>query len=101
MNTRKRLAAMRMVRQDGPATLVLANPACVIGPGQRCEHALVNQDINQSLHEYEVAVSSRFSIIVETLRQVSALQHESSFTQGCSGHRDGQIGLSIASTNSG
>ena len=95
MNTRKRLAAMRMVRHDGLATLVPANPACVIGPGQCCEHALVNQNINQSLHEYEVAVSSRFSIIVETLKQVSALQHESSFTQGAQAIAMAKLGYQL------
>lgn len=95
MNTRKRLAAMRMVRQDSPAVLGPANPACVIGPGQSCEHALVDQAINQSLYDYEVAVSGRFDVIVDTLRQVSALQHESNFTQGAQAIAMSKLGYQL------
>ncbi len=95
MNTRKRLAAMRMVRQDSPAVLGPANPACVIGLGQSCEHVLVNQDINQSLYKYEVAVSGRFDVIVDTLRQVSALQHEANFTQGAQAIAMSKLGYQL------
>ncbi len=95
MDTRKRLAAMRTVRQENPAAPGPANPACVIGPGQSCEHALVNQDINQSLYQYEVAVSGRFNVIVETLRQVSALQHESNFTQAAQAIAMAKLGYQL------
>jgi len=55
------------------------NPACVIGPGQRCEHSLVNTELNRRLAEYEARVRSRFAAIVPILRQISAFQHEEDF----------------------
>lgn len=79
MNTRKRLAAMRTAQAlPGPAD-TLANPACVVGPGQRCEHALVDQTLNQRLYEYEERVRGRFAVIVDTLKTLSAFQHEIDF----------------------
>ena len=57
----------------------LANPACVVGPGQRCEHALVDQALNQRLYAYERQVRGRFAVIVDTLKTVSAFQHEVDF----------------------
>ncbi|MFN3750935.1 MAG: carboxysome shell carbonic anhydrase [Thiobacillus sp.] len=56
-----------------------ANPACVVGPGQRCEHALVDQALNQRLYAYEQQVRGRFTAIVDTLKTVSAFQHEVDF----------------------
>lgn len=79
MNTRKRLAAMRNAGALPQAAVPLANPACVIGPGQRCEHALVNAELNRSLYAYEEQVRGRFAAIVDTLKQLSALQHELDF----------------------
>lgn len=78
MNTRKRLAAMRyagMLHQPQD----LDNPACVIGVGQRCEHALVDQELNELLYAYEQQVRGRFSPIVDTLKTISAFQHELDF----------------------
>lgn len=57
----------------------LANPACVVGPGQRCEHALVDPELNRRLFEYERRVRGRFAAIVETLKTISADQHEFDF----------------------
>lgn len=84
MNTRKRLVAMRMASlqpqaasshdSNGPA-----NPACVINAGQRCEHALVDARLNRSLSDYEQVVRGRFAAIVETLKALSAEQHELDF----------------------
>ncbi len=79
MNTRKRLAAMRSAGAISPAGAPLANPACVIGPGQRCEHALVDQELNRRLDEYEKRVRGRFAAIVDTLKTVSTCQHETDF----------------------
>lgn len=84
MNTRKRLAVMRAAEQRSADTQaqVLApmeNPACVIGPGQRCEHALVDQELNRRLYAYEQRVRGRFSAIIDTLKVVSSLQHERDF----------------------
>ena len=55
------------------------NPACVVAPGQRCEHALVDQELNRRLYAYESRVRGRFGGIVDTLKVVSALQHERDF----------------------
>ena len=57
----------------------LDNPACVIGSGQRCEHALVDQELNRRLYAYENQVRGRFSPIVDTLKTLSAFQHELDF----------------------
>ena len=78
MNTRKRLAAMRSA---GALCLPedLSNPACVVGPGQNCEHALVDQALNRSLYAYENQVRGRFAPILDTLKTLSALQHELDF----------------------
>lgn len=55
------------------------NPACVIGPGQRCEHPLVNAELNRQLFVYEQGVRARFASIVGTLKHISAMQHEDDF----------------------
>lgn len=86
MNTRKRLAALQRAtaRAAGlqPAAEGLpANPACVIGPGQRCEHALVDQALNQRLYAYEQQIRGRYATIVDALKVVSALQHERDFVE--------------------
>jgi carboxysome shell carbonic anhydrase len=57
----------------------LDNPACVIGPGERCEHALVDQELNRRLYAYEETVRGRFMPIVDTLKTISAFQHELDF----------------------
>lgn len=85
VDTRKRYAAMRQAatRVSGSASPQAAlpppNPACVIGPGQRCEHALVDSVLNSRLADYEAKVRARFAAIVPTLRQISAFQHEEGF----------------------
>ncbi len=81
MNTRKRLAAMRSAGVLPTAAAVPANPACVIGPGQRCEHALVDQELNRRLYAYEQRVRGRFTAIIDTLKVVSGLQHERDFVE--------------------
>lgn len=78
MNTRKRLAAMRRAGAFPQAGSPL-NPACVIGPDQRCEHPLVDQALNQHLSAYEQQVRGRFAVIVGTLKTISAFQHELDF----------------------
>lgn len=57
----------------------LDNPACVIGPGQRCAHALVDEELNHRLSVYEETVRGRFTPIVSTLKEISAFQHELNF----------------------
>lgn len=78
MNTRKRLAAMR-IAGTLCQTEASVSPVCVIGAGQRCEHALVDQELNQLLFAYENTVRERFSPIVDTLKALSAFQHELDF----------------------
>ncbi len=80
MNTLKRRAAMQTrsassARRDTPP----GNPACVLGPGQDCRHALVDDQANQRLFAYEQGVRARFAGIVDMLRGISALQHEPDF----------------------
>ena len=77
MNTRKRLAAMQIAGLRQAAEL--DNPACVISPGQRCEHALVDDELNRRLFSYEGKVRGRFAPIVDTLKAISAFQHELDF----------------------
>lgn len=57
----------------------LDNPACVIGPGESCEHALVDEELNRRLYAYEQTVRGRFTPIVDTLKTISAFQHELDF----------------------
>ena len=79
VNTRKRFAAMRsagFIQMDFDAP---ANPACVIGAEQRCEHALVDQELNRRLFAYENQVRGRFTPIIDTLKTISAFQHELDF----------------------
>jgi carboxysome shell carbonic anhydrase len=79
MNTRKRLAAMRSAGAPSPAPEPPANPACILGPGQRCEHALVDPELNRRLYAYEQRVRGRFAGIVDALKVLSAEQHELDF----------------------
>lgn len=100
MNTRKRLVAMRqaearlagfgrseagqtshvgLARSSRVAGGGTANPACRIGPGQTCEHTLVDAELNRRLYAYEQTVRGRFSGIVDALKDISALQHERDF----------------------
>jgi len=60
----------------------LANPACVIGPNQRCEHDLVDQELNRRLCAYESRVRGRFAAITDTLKVLSSFQHERDFVNG-------------------
>jgi carboxysome shell carbonic anhydrase len=60
-------------------TAELDNPACVIGPGESCEHALVDEELNRRLYAYEQTVRGRFTPIVDTLKTISAFQHELDF----------------------
>ena len=77
MNTRKRLAAMQTAELRQAAEL--DNPACVIGPGESCEHALVDEELNRRLYAYEETVRGRFTPIIDTLKTISAFQHELDF----------------------
>lgn len=86
VNTRKRMAALQhssaLTRQAASAPgaeNAMPNPACVVGPGQRCEHALVDGELNRRLAEYEKRVRARFAAIEPLLRQLSALQHAEDF----------------------
>lgn len=94
MNTLKRLAAMRAVAglqqpQD------LDNPACVMGANQRCEHALVDQELNERLYAYEQRVRGRFSPIVGLLMTLSALQHELDFVARAQQLAQSQLGYAL------
>ena len=94
MNTRKRLAAMRSAGalcQPEP----LDNPACVIGSSQRCEHALVDQELNRRLYAYENRVRGRFAPIVDTLKTLSALQHELDFVARAQRVAQDKLGYSL------
>ncbi|MDP3585533.1 MAG: carboxysome shell carbonic anhydrase [Thiobacillus sp.] len=79
MNTRKRLAAMHSAGYLRQGEESSANQACVIASGQRCEHALVDPELNRRLYTYEKQVRGRFAPIVDTLKALSAFQHEMDF----------------------
>lgn len=82
MNHLQRRVAMHAARrQTLPQAARLANPACVPGAGQRCEHALVDAALNERLFDYERRVRVRFEAIVPTLKALSALQHETDFAE--------------------
>lgn len=94
MNTRKRLAAMRnagvLCQPES-----LDNPACVIGTSQRCEHALVDQELNQRLYAYEKRVRGRFAPIVDTLKSLSAFQHELDFVARAQRVAEDKLGYTL------
>lgn len=72
-----------------------ANPACVIGPGQRCEHALVDSELNRRLSDYERTVRGRFSGIVDALKEISALQHEQDFAERAQALAQQRLGYAL------
>ena len=57
----------------------LDNPACVLGPNQRCAHSLVDQELNHQLFDYECQIRNRFAPITDVLMAVSTMQHETAF----------------------
>ncbi|MCX7897453.1 MAG: carboxysome shell carbonic anhydrase [Rhodocyclaceae bacterium] len=87
VDTRKRRAALMAAANPRPAMRVAPglssgaqpNPACVVDSGQRCEHALVDRELNRRLAEYEMRVRARFAAIEPTLRQISLLPREEDF----------------------
>lgn len=94
VNTLKRLAAMRSVaglRQPQD----LDNPACVVGANQRCEHALVDQALNERLYAYEQRVRGRFAPIGGLLKTLSALQHELDFAVRAQQLAQAQLGYAL------
>jgi len=60
-------------------TVEIDNPACVVAPGERCAHALVDEELNRRLFAYEETVRGRFAPIVDTLKTISSFQHELDF----------------------
>lgn len=112
MNTRKRMLALHRVQsaQEVPAVMrpqggaaravaalqgVPANPACTVGNGQRCEHALVDDRLNAALHDYEQLVRGRFSAIVGALKAISAHQHDNDFTQRAQAIASERLGFAL------
>jgi carboxysome shell carbonic anhydrase len=84
MNTLKRRHALHAAQRGAAvhtraASAGWANPACVPGQGQSCQHTLVDAALNQHLFDYECRVRGRFAAIVPTLKQLSAMQHEADF----------------------
>ncbi|WP_240099414.1 carboxysome shell carbonic anhydrase [Thermomonas flagellata] len=105
MNTRQRMLALHR-RDPAPPPVARprlqavapANPACVVGAGQRCEHALVDAELNRRLYEYERSLRARFSGIVETLKQISALQHEPDFAARAQQLAQQRLGYTLPQT---
>ena len=91
-------ASLQAVRPALHAAAAATNPACVIGPGQRCEHALVDPDLNRRLFDYERSVRGRFSGIVETLKEISALQHEPDFAARAQQLAQQRLGYTLPQT---
>jgi len=98
VDTRKRLAAMRQAAaRHGQAEpgMPQANPACVPGPGQRCEHPLVDAELNRRLAEYESRLRARFSAIEPVLRQISSQQHEEDFARRAQEYARDRLGYEL------
>lgn len=98
VNTRKRFAAMRQAGlQQAAAAISMppANPACVLGPNQRCEHPLVDAELNRCLADYEARVRARFAAIEPVLRQVSTLQHTEDFVWRAQEHARTHLGYEL------
>jgi len=94
MNTLKRLHAMRSASAHRQPQ-ALGNPACVVGANQSCEHALVDQDLNERLYAYERKVRGRFTPIVELLKTLSGLQHERDFVPQAQQLAQSQLGYDL------
>jgi len=73
----------------------LDNPACVLGPNQRCEHPLVDQELNHHLFTYERRVRERFTPIIDVLMTVSTLQHEENFVARAQQLSQAQLGYTL------
>ncbi|SIT69627.1 carboxysome shell carbonic anhydrase [Ectothiorhodosinus mongolicus] len=96
MNTRKRQAAMLRAGVVSAANVALPpNPACVAGPGQQCAHALVDRELNQRLYEYEQRVRERFTRILETLKVLSSMRHQSDFVAKAQQLASMQLGYAL------
>ena len=95
VNTRKRLAAMRSAGVLQMDVAAPANPACVVGAGQRCEHALVDQELNRRLYAYENVVRGRFTPIIDTLKTLSAFQHELDFVARAQRIAEDRLGYAL------
>lgn len=94
MNTLKRINAMRATQAlRQPQTL--DNPACVISTHQKCEHALVDQTLNEQLFRYERQVRGRFTPIVTLLKALSGIQHELDFASQAQHMAKSQLGYSL------
>lgn len=102
MDTRKRLQAWQ--RAESPvaaasgaieAAAILEHPACKIGSGQLCEHALVDRDLNRLLFDYEKTVRSRFSRIVDVLKRISTHQHDENFAERAQQLAREQLGFDL------
>ncbi len=74
-------AATAPLRRPGAVGLssVPARQAPGRAPAANGAHPLTNAVENARLHEYERGTKDRFDAIVPTLREISALQHESDF----------------------
>lgn len=61
------------------ARVVMANPACDVNGRQRCEHALVNRELNHALYAYEELLRARFDEVESVLRNVDELPRGQDF----------------------
>lgn len=107
MNTRQRHAAkLHMAKRPAlriapsmPLTsmphISMANPACVPGSGQSCEHALVDRALNTVLYDYENRVGARFGAIVDTLKAILAIQYTPDFVSRAQALAAQNLGYSL------
>jgi carboxysome shell carbonic anhydrase len=101
MNTRKRMLALGRgaplpAQAAAPAdAAAIRNPACVVGPGSHCEHALTDAHINVELFSYEQRVRQRFGQIVGILKQISAHQHDADFAETAQRLAQQQLGFAL------
>lgn len=92
----------RPPRHDGcPPLDALTSPGLSSPPSENLVaatgpfHPLTSRDRNQQLHTYDSHVKGSFDKIVEVLKQISALQHESDFEQKAQALASDALGFSL------
>lgn len=95
MNTLKRRQALHSARPAAASAPAQSAPVCQPGAEGRCQHALVDATLNQSLYDYECRVRGRFARIVPVLKALSALQHEADFAAKAQDIAQGELGYRL------
>ncbi len=74
---------------------VAPNPACSMDTGRPCSHPLTNESENQRLLAHELMVKNSFDKIVQVLKRIAGLQHETDFEQRAQAIALEQLGFEL------